>query len=84
MDKAERNDIETLSNIVMGLSKDIQDIKTALLGSDYGDEGLVNKVKKNEQEIEKLVTFKTRIVAWATGAGLGYGALTNYLMDLFK
>lgn len=81
MDKVEIKDLETLSNIVMGLSKDIQDIKTALLGSDYGDEGLVKKVKKNEEEIEKLVTFKTRIMAWATGMGLGSGALINFLMD---
>ena len=81
MDSTEKHTIDTLSKAVALMTKDIQEIKTALLGSDYGDEGLVKKVKKNEEEIEKLITFKTRIMAWATGMGLGSGALINFLMD---
>jgi len=47
-------------------------------------EGLVYKVENNEKQIEELVKFKQKIVAWATGAGLGSGTLVNLLMDLIK
>ena len=84
MDNLEKQTIDSLTKAVALLSKDIQEIKTALLGSDYGDEGLVKKVKKNEEEIIKLVNLKNRLIAWATGLGMGSGALVNYLMETIK
>jgi hypothetical protein len=88
MDMQELNqvkyDITKLEAMIEVLAKDIQDIKEALLGNDFGNDGLVKKVKNNEQQIADLLKFKQKIIAWATGAGLGSGALTNYLMDLFK
>lgn len=84
MDNLEKQTIDSLTKAVALLSKDIQEIKTALLGSDYGDEGLVKKVKKNEEEIIKLVNLKNRLIAWATGLGMGSGALVNYLMETMK
>ena len=37
-----------------------------------------------KKQIEDLVKFKQKIVAWATGAGLGSGTLVNLLMELIK
>ena len=62
----------------------IQDMKEALLGNEFNKEGLVYKVENNVKQIEELVKFKQKIVAWATGAGLGSGTLVNLLMDLIK
>lgn len=88
MDKQELNqvkyDITKLEAMIEVLAKDIQDIKEALLGNDFGNDGLVKKVKNNEQQIADLLKFKQKIIAWATGAGLGSGTLVNLLMDLLR
>ena len=88
MDKQELNqvkyDITKLETMIEVLAKDIQDIKEALLGNDFGNEGLVKKVQSNERNIAELVKFKQKIVAYATGLSVGSGALVNYLMELIK
>lgn len=88
MDKQELNqvkyDITKLEAMIEVLAKDIQDIKEALLGNDFGNDGLVKKVKNNEQQIADLLKFKQKIIAWATGAGLGSGTLVNLLMELLR
>jgi hypothetical protein len=88
MDKQELNqvkyDITKLEAMIEVLAKDIQDIKEALLGNDFGNEGLVKKVQSNERNIAELVKFKQKIVAYATGLSVGSGALVNYLMELIK
>lgn len=88
MDKKEidqiKFDITKLETMIEVLAKDIQDIKEALLGNDFGNEGLVKKVQSNEQNIAELLKFKQKIIAWATGAGLGSGTLVNVLMELFR
>jgi hypothetical protein len=66
------------------LAKDIQDIKEALLGNEFGQEGLVKKVTNNEKQIAELVKFKQKIIAWATGAGLGSSALFNAISEMMK
>jgi hypothetical protein len=88
MEKQELNqvkyDITKLEAMIEVLAKDIQDIKEALLGNDFGNEGLVKKVQSNERNIAELVKFKQKIVAYATGLSVGSGALVNYLMELIK
>ena len=77
-------EVKQLHSIIELITKDIQDMKEALLGNEFNKEGLVYKVENNEKQIEELVKFKQKIVAWATGAGLGSGTLVNLLMDLIK
>lgn len=77
-------DITKLETMIEVLAKDIQDIKEALLGNDFGNEGLVKKVQSNERNIAELIKFKQKIVAYATGLSVGSGALVNYLMELIK
>lgn len=87
MDKELQNvkyDIHKLETMIEVLAKDIQEIKEALIGNEFGNEGLVKKVKSNEQNIAELLKFKQKIIAWATGAGLGSGTLVNLLMELIK
>jgi len=75
------NNLETMIEL---LAKDIQDIKEALLGNEFGQEGLVKKVTNNEKQIAELVKFKQKIIAWATGAGLGSSALFNAISEMMK
>jgi len=77
-------EVKQLHSVIELITKDIQDMKEALLGNEFNKEGLVYKVENNEKQIEELVKFKQKIVAWATGAGLGSGTLVNLLMDLLK
>lgn len=88
MDEKELNrvkfDIRKLETMIEVLAKDIQDIKEALLGNEFNQEGLVKKVQSNEKNIVELLKFKQKIVAYATGLSVGSGALVNYLMELTK
>jgi hypothetical protein len=77
-------EVKQLHSVIELITKDIQDMKEALLGNEFNKEGLVFKVENNEKQIEELVKFKQKIIAWATGAGLGSGTLVNLLMDLMK
>ena len=88
MNEKEFNDIKfkvnNLEAMIELLAKDIQDIKEALLGNEFGQDGLVKKVQNNEQQIEELLKFKQKIIAWATGAGLGSSALFNAITEMIK
>ena len=75
------NNLEAMIEILV---KDIQDIKEALLGNEFGQEGLVKKVTNNEKQIAELIKFKQKIIAWATGAGLGSSALVNAIAEFIK
>lgn len=77
-------DINKLETMIEVLAKDIQDIKEALLGNEFGQEGLVKKVNQNTENIAELVKFKQKIIAWATGAGLGSSALVNAIAEFIK
>ena len=76
--------VNNLEAMIELLAKDIQDIKEALLGNEFGQEGLVTKVTNNEKQIAELVKFKQKIIAWATGAGLGSSALFNAISEMMK
>lgn len=76
--------VNNLEAMIELLAKDIQDIKEALLGNEFGQEGLVTKVTNNEKQIAELIKFKQKIIAWATGAGLGSSALFNAISEMMK
>ena len=76
--------VNNLEAMIELLAKDIQDIKEALLGNEFGQEGLVKKVTNNEKQIAELVKFKQKIIAWATGAGFGSSALFNAISEMMK
>ena len=76
--------VNNLEAMIELLAKDIQDIKEALLGNEFNQEGLVKKVTNNEKQIAELIRFKQKIIAWATGAGLGSSALFNAISEMMK
>lgn len=77
-------DIRKLETMIEVLAKDIQEIKEALIGNEFGQEGLVKKVTKNQNDIAELQKFKQKVIAWATGAGLGSSALVNAIAEMIK
>ena len=48
-------DVKGLEAMIEVLAKDVQEIKEALVGNEFGQEGLVKKVNQNEQQIAELV-----------------------------
>lgn len=77
-------DINKLETMIEVLAKDIQEIKEALIGNEFGNEGLVKKVQNNEKNINELLKFKQKIIAWATATGLGSSALFNAISEMMK
>ena len=77
-------DIHKLETMIEVLAKDVQEIKEALIGNEFGQEGLVKKVSQNSENIADLQKFKQKIIAWATGAGLGSSALFNAISEMMK
>lgn len=82
--KQVKYDIHKLEAMIEVLAKDVQEIKEALIGNEFGQEGLVKKVTHNTQQIAELQKFKQKIIAWATGAGLGSSALFNAISEMMK
>lgn len=77
-------DVNKLEAMIEVLAKDVQEIKEALIGNEFGQEGLVKKVTDNEKQIEELLKFKQKIIAYATGAGLGSSALLNGIAEMLR
>lgn len=75
-------DIDKIEAMMELLAQDITEIKKALVGNEYGDEGLVKRVGKVEAEVADLKDFKKKLLAWATGAGLGSSALINGILQV--
>ena len=63
-------DIDKIEAMMELLAQDITEIKKALVGNEYGDEGLVKRVTRVEAEVADLKDFKKKLLAWATGAVL--------------
>jgi len=82
--KQAKYDIQKLEAMIEVLAKDVQEIKEALVGNDFGQEGLVKKVTQNTESIAELQKFKQKVIAWATGAGLGSSALVNAIAEYIK
>lgn len=77
---------EKMSDISHGdfleLRKDVQDIKSALMGSSqYGQEGLVDRVQALEQEINDLRVFKTKMIGYTSGAAGAATVIMNLIMN---
>lgn len=67
-------------SVLVKLQKDIEEIKTALLGNEYNpDGGLLSRTSELEKEIEKLKNKYNRVLWTATGAG----AVITFLVNLF-
>lgn len=77
-------DIDKLESMIEILAQDITEIKKALVGSEYGDQGLVKRVTRVEEEVADLKDFKKKLLAWATGAGLGSSALINAVLEMLS
>lgn len=77
-------DIQKLEAMIEVLAKNVEEIKDALVGNEFGQEGLVKKVNKNQADIAELQKFKQKVIAWATGAGLGSSALVNAIAEYMK
>lgn len=75
-------DIDKIEAMMELLAQDITEIKKALVGNEYGDEGLVKRVTRVEAEVADLKDFKKKLLAWATGAGLGSSALINGILQV--
>ena len=76
--------LEKFNQVLQKQGSDIADIKQALLGNDYGEEGLVIKVKTNDERLKDLEEFKNKIV-WisigvSAGSGGGIAALVQWLL----
>lgn len=79
-----KHDIEKLEQLIEILTKEVLEIKKALVGTEYGQQGLVNRIEKAEEEIYHLKDFKKKVLAWATGLGLGSSTLVNAIAELIK
>jgi len=77
-------DIDKLENMIEILAQDITEIKKALVGNEYGEQGLVKRVHRIEQEVADLKDFKKKLLAWATGAGLGSSTIINAIAQLLN
>ena len=75
-------DIDKIEAMMELLAQDITEIKKALVGNAYGDEGLVKRVTRVEAEVADLKDFKKKLLAWATGDGLGPSALINGILQV--
>lgn len=90
MDREKNTDIlelqESMHKFERGLDQlatDMRDIKTALLGNDYGDRGIVRRVIDNERQIEDLIEFKKRIYAYVGGVSAGVSIAMWLISHIF-
>ena len=81
------------------LIHDVADIKTGLLGNEYGFGGIKQKlislqdveiprldlkIKDQDQEINQLKSFKQKIVWYTAGAAFGGGAIMHLIISVIK
>lgn len=69
-------------NILIKLQKDIEEIKTALLGNEYNPEGLLSRTTCVENELEKLKARYERTIAYAAGAGAAVSLIVSVVVFL--
>lgn len=71
------------------LSRDIKEIKQALLGSEFNNfKGMVSQVKEIDDRVESLETFKNEISVYVNQFKVAFvilfGALITLLFKAFK
>lgn len=74
--KTFENTLDKFEKALERQAKDISDIKQALLGTEFGETGIVNRVMRAEREIESLKDFKNRIKWMAVGISVGSSGIT--------
>ena len=76
--------IQKLNSKFDTLSKDVADIKQALIGNKFGDNGLVRRVEHLELRVQEIEYWKMKIIGYAAGAAAvgatGASALTNLIL----
>jgi len=83
--KVERleNHKELFKKKLEDIGDDVKDVKKAILGSGLsGEEGLVNKIKRLEVEVEELETFKTELSVYIGQSKFLIGALVVAVIGL--
>lgn len=76
-----KKDLEPIQGQLQSFTKQLNRIELALMGDEAIDmEGLVAKVKKHDQHINK---WKIR-AAWGTGAAGGFGFMLHQLWQWLK
>lgn len=63
---------------------DIKVIKTALLGDQYGNTGMVNEIKELKKKVQILESFKNKVMWIAIGISFVFGIGYNILKDWIK
>ena len=71
------------------LSKDIKEIKQALLGSEFNNfKGMVSQMKETDERVEKLEIFKNEISVYVNQFKVAFviifGALITLLFKIFS
>jgi|18_taG_2_1085343.scaffolds.fasta_scaffold00258_24 hypothetical protein len=66
--------LDKFEGVLERQAKDLSDIKQALLGSKFGENGIVKRLEIAENEVRDLKGFKDRIVWITIGVGSGSGA----------
>lgn len=71
------------------LTAEVKLMKNALIGTEYGETGIVNKqieaeakIEELKNKVEKLEHFRTKIIAYALGVGAGAGAVVSLLTKI--
>lgn len=84
MSPEEKTDFIRMQDSLETVKDDIKVIKTALLGDQYGNAGMVNEIKELKQKIQILESFKNRIIWIAMGISMVFGLGYNILKDWIK
>lgn len=66
---------------------EIHQIKKALLGDEYNDKGIIQRVKIVEKIAEELLQFKQKIIYMVAGISLAIGGIftaINYILNILK
>lgn len=61
-----------------------QSIKQLLAGSEFGEDGLIAKVMKQDKRIEELEDFKNKILGYIVGGGLASGTAASVVFNLLS
>lgn len=74
--------LDKFEKVLERQAKDISDIKQALIGTEFGESGLVNRVIKTEEEIQTLKDFKNQVKWIAVGISVGGSGITFTALKL--
>jgi hypothetical protein len=73
----------TAVNDIADIKKSMDDIKDALLGTEYHPGGALEKIRQLENEVERLKNYRDRIKFMALGFGLAGGVSGATIVKYF-